>query len=394
MKRRRTPEIGIISVKSFINPVKKTLFQLLEVWLRGGQPKRRTRLGIFKADGIGDFVLSSEAIRQLLAEHGANNVCLIVSNQVRRLAAALFPEAAILTIVPGHAALRDRVVGLGRLRSAVEALAYDEIVCLRHYRTTYEDTILRSFRAKRIVLLPNQSLGYARDSKNPIPNNFCLVNPKLTFSENKADNVPREWQFHAAALSMSLGRHVAAESMRPNWDSIHSPNETQANYLLISPLAGRGIRDLPPNLVNAAARKALERGLDLLLLTGTSEQAEHLSSYAESLRSSIPGCRVVVVYPPDLPALVRLVASAALVCAAESSTAHIATALDRPTLVLIGGGHFGWFAPWRRSAKQVWLTHRLPCFDCNWHCPYPEPFCITNITNAQVAAALPAAERA
>jgi len=82
------------------------------------------------------------------------------------------------------------------------------------------------------------------------------------------------------------------------------------------------------------------------------------------------------------------ISQAELVLTVETSTAHIATALDRPTIVLNGGGHYGQFAPWRRSARQIWLTHRLDCFGCGWRCPYPAPYCLTRIAAEQVGAAI------
>jgi ADP-heptose:LPS heptosyltransferase len=379
-------------VKSFSNPVRVALFRLLAVWLRGGQPAERKKLGIFKADGIGDFVLSSEAIRQLVAAHGANNVCLIVSEQVKGLAAALFPEVTILPIVPGHAALRDKIVNLGRLRSVATALAYDEVVCLRHYRTTYEQTILRSLHADRLVLLSNQSAVGVAATEHLDPKYFLRVSPAISAAPSGSDKVPREWSYHAAVLSASLGRDIAPQSMQPDWESRRKPRQDLASFMLISPLAGNRIRDLPPNLVVAAAEEAQADGLKHLILTGSKDQGEALHTYATTLVSALPHCRIETVHPEDLSELVDLVAAANVILTAETSTAHIATALDKSALVIIGGGHYGRFAPWRRSNKQVWLTNRLSCFDCNWRCPYSQPLCITNITVSCVKSALRAAQ--
>lgn len=370
------------------------LFRLLAVWLRGGQPEQCKRLGIFKADGIGDFVLSSEAMRQLIAAHGANNVCLIVSEQVHGLAAALFPGVTILPIVPGHASLRNKVVGLGRLRSAVKALAYNEVVCLRHYRTAYEQTILRSLRADRLVLLSNQSSVGVATTECLDPKHFLQISPAISTASGGGDNVPREWSYHAAVLSASLGRDIAPKSMRPDWDSRRKPREDLVSFMLISPLAGSRIRDLPPNLVVAAAEEAQADGLSHFILTGSQSQAEALHAYTRTLASALPLCRIEMVYPADLSALVDLVAAADVVLTAETSTAHIATALDQSVLILIGGGHYGWFAPWRRSNRQVWVTNKLPCSGCNWRCPYSAPLCLTNIPTSRVKSALRVARHA
>jgi ADP-heptose:LPS heptosyltransferase len=82
------------------------------------------------------------------------------------------------------------------------------------------------------------------------------------------------------------------------------------------------------------------------------------------------------------------VGRAELVLTVETATAHLAAALDRPAIVLIGGGHFGQFGPWRRSARQVWLTHPMDCFGCNWRCIHPEPYCLTRISSDAVRDAI------
>lgn len=371
-------------MKTLLKSVKDGLFRFLELGLVVGRPRRRKKLAIFKADGIGDFVLSSEAIRQLIAEHGTHEVTLIVSLELRDLASAMFLGVEIRAIAPGHATRRARIFRVAALRSAIASAAYDEVVCLRHYRTRYEDAILRALTTTRVVMLENQSAAGERSIRGATPGKFCVIGAETC---ETTDNIPREWTFHAAILSKSMGRRVSSECMRPDWDGWPAPSKAVAPFLLVSPLAGRRIRDLPPNLVRAAAGTAAASGLHNLILSGDQQQALRLGCYADFLKSELPRCRVDLRFPTHLPELVDLVASAAMVITAETSTAHIAAALNRPALVIIGGGHYGWFAPWRRSAAQVWLTKPLPCFNCNWRCLYPTPLCLTDITAAEVEAA-------
>ena len=350
-------------------------------------PHKRKKLAIFKPDGIGDFVLSSEAIRALIEEQESGQVSLIVSAEVQSLAVRMFPRAEIITIVPGHARPLQKILGLLQLRRAVGKNAYNEVVCLRHYRTGYEEAILRAVHAGKLILLPNQSRAAEGNADAPVRFRFAKVNQL-----RQEANTPREWSFHASVLSEALKRAISAESLRPNWDKWKRSVNMNDRFLLVAPLAGRQIRDIPPRLVTAAASKASANGMHHFVLTGSKAQSAQLSCYVSAIRHALPHSRIEVAHPQNLPAFVDVAAKAALVVTAESSAAHIATALDKPALIVIGGGHYGWFAPWRRSDKQVWLTNKLPCFDCNWRCRYPEPFCITGLTAAQVEAALPVAE--
>lgn len=63
----------------------------------------------------------------------------------------------------------------------------------------------------------------------------------------------------------------------------------------------------------------------------------------------------------------------------ETGALHIATALKKPTIGIIGGGHFGRFYPW--GDPEINLTANLPmdCYYCNWVCKYPTMRCIHNM---------------
>lgn len=45
----------------------------------------------------------------------------------------------------------------------------------------------------------------------------------------------------------------------------------------------------------------------------------------------------------------------------------------------------GQFAPWSRSARQLWITQSVECAGCNWRCPFETPRCITEIPPEIVA---------
>jgi ADP-heptose:LPS heptosyltransferase len=373
-------------LKTLLKLGKQPVARLITNWLRPVSPPKHKRFAIFKPDGIGDFVLTSRAIEEIITEHGPENVTMIVSPQVADLARFLFPSVEIVGITPGHEPWQCRLRNLGALRAALLCESYDEVLCLRHYRGLYESIILEAINTRRVVLLDNQSQAGAARTAKLHPEKYCLVQPPV--AEASANTLPKELHFHAAVLSASLGRPVDADQLKPNWDRWTSKSKSTQPFVLIAPIAGRKIRDLPPRLVEAAACAAVNHGLIDIVLTGSKDQASELGRYAERLQSRFPTSRVEVIHPPNLPALLTLVAESSIVAATESSIAHMAVALDQHALLLIGGGHFGWFAPWSRSSKQTWLTNEMPCFGCNWHCLFSEPYCITKITSTKVTDAM------
>jgi heptosyltransferase II len=80
-----------------------------------------------------------------------------------------------------------------------------------------------------------------------------------------------------------------------------------------------------------------------------------------------------------------LVSLAAVVLTMDSSTAHIAGALERPAVVILGGGHPGFFGPWGNPERFRWLRNPLPCYGCNWTCVMERPLCIEDIPPAEIA---------
>lgn len=81
-----------------------------------------------------------------------------------------------------------------------------------------------------------------------------------------------------------------------------------------------------------------------------------------------------------------LIARCKLGFGAETGSAHIATALGTPVVVLLGGGHFGRFMPYAASHSAAVLP--LNCFNCNWRCPFERIHCVQDVDPALLARAL------
>ena len=77
----------------------------------------------------------------------------------------------------------------------------------------------------------------------------------------------------------------------------------------------------------------------------------------------------------SLLSFVETIAASRLVISNDSSAFHVAMALHKDVICFLGGGHFGWFAPYppdanRQSRVRV-LYEELECYWCNWGCRYP-----------------------
>jgi ADP-heptose:LPS heptosyltransferase len=96
----------------------------------------------------------------------------------------------------------------------------------------------------------------------------------------------------------------------------------------------------------------------------------------------------------SLSELICVVRDARLVIANDTGTVHIAAATGTAVVCILGGGHYGRFVPYQVEKEiscrlPVVVTHKMPCFNCNWQCKYETgkgaPFpCIKNISAEDV----------
>ena len=63
----------------------------------------------------------------------------------------------------------------------------------------------------------------------------------------------------------------------------------------------------------------------------------------------------------------------------ETATLHVANALRKPVLGIVGGGHFGRFYPWGNLSTAKAVYKKMDCYGCNWHCRYETIRCIQEI---------------
>jgi ADP-heptose:LPS heptosyltransferase len=115
-----------------------------------------------------------------------------------------------------------------------------------------------------------------------------------------------------------------------------------------------------------------------IYLAGAASETETAQYLCTNLR---PGSVNDLIGKTTLPQLVQLIASVNLVISNETSAVHIAAATQTPSVCILGGGHFGRFAPYPQQMdyKPTCVYNKMECFNCNWNCifetlpnePYP-----------------------
>jgi ADP-heptose:LPS heptosyltransferase len=334
---------------------------------------KHLRLAIFKLDLLGDFVLALSAIRLLLAHYGEEQCLLVISPAAEPLAQREFPRTPrlLLPASQGHwLALR----AAAKFRRQLGGFEFEKVGCLRHQRWDYDELVLSWMRANKHIRLETGITERLR----PELRTFWLDAPGAQVWSNEGftseGRLCRELARHGALVTAATGSRPNEEEILP----VLSASAKVDQAVVVTPLGSKPIRDFPMTLLIAALKEVRRRSSLPVVLIGSAPQKSQLEQLGRELTAQEIGdirVRADLLFEDYL----NLLAAAPLVLTVETATAHLATALDRNTIVLIGGGHYGEFGPWRRSPRQVWLTERMDCFGCDWRCIHPAPYCLTQV---------------
>ena len=350
--------------------------------LRGRPPARnprRFRAAIVKVDRLGDAVLSLGAIRALLRHFGAAECLLIVSRPAEPLFAAEFPDVARLA-VPLTLDHRQMLVDGRRERARFSEFASSEVICLRHQRGDWEELILSWLGADRTYAIDGTELGrpsrwHRTFTYGPVVSAAAAGDPE------RESTTCGELDRHRRLVSAVLRRAVTNSEILP---ALHElPADKARKQIVATPFGTSPVRNIPSTLLLASLRALRRYSSTPISLYGDLSQQAGLQRLVAAARAA--GIQGIASPPPvTVVEYMRSVAAAEAVVSAETATAHLAIASDRPTLVVMGGGHYGEFGPWMKSDRQIWLSQSMDCFGCNWLCRHPEPFCLTRISETAI----------
>jgi ADP-heptose:LPS heptosyltransferase/O-antigen/teichoic acid export membrane protein len=338
--------------------------------MRRVRAERRVAVAIYKVDRVGDFVLALGALRFVAARVAKADLLLVLSESVRELAEREFPDVEKHYVAYRGEGARAALwaawwnpLARGRVRA-------DELICLRHQGGFFRKSILAGLGAKRSV---------GCEEGGGISSGREIFSERVNYPEVKRDELPAELRAHAAVLSNWSGERVIADDLLPALAS----SANVGGDVLICPFGSNAVRDYPDESwckivegLRAAGRRVVFNGAE-----GDRARLHALAKKCGNVSADVT---------KDFSALLDLMMRADVVIAVETAAAHLATALDKPAVILIGGGHFGKCGPWARSARQTWLTHEQACFGCNWNCGQEEPWCVRRIVAEDVLKAVEA----
>ena len=119
---------------------------------------------------------------------------------------------------------------------------------------------------------------------------------------------------------------------------------------------------------------------EIIFIYGPNEYELYSKSYSNN------NSKHIYFESGEFDQLIEMIASAKLAFTHETFYYHLLNLYGVPHVLVSGGGH------WRRfiypNSISTVITNRLPCFNCDWRCPYDKSYCISEITEKALLCSL------
>lgn len=381
-------------MRSFYRYIDQQLFTLLFAWSTKDRKVASSRdvvskaksVLLFKPDGIGDFILWTEAMNEFAARYRNARITMFCCAPVGELVRSMFPQWQTVEIARRPRSICEFLYMCLKDKALRNAIVYDLLVDLRVHRANWELLSIARLKARC-------KIGFA--SNNPV----LLVHDRRTFDRllQLPDYRPSSFtdlrcqELNIVDSFCSQLWSIDTCMPLPDLRSFFVPNhedQRRERVWIVAPFAGASIREYP--LDKWARAISIMYGLNqkpnCVVICGSLSQSSQGEQLAALLSPVVPARNLCG--EKSLTEIARIVSRADLVLAVESGLSHLAVALRRPTVVILGGGHYGLFAPWGESVAPVkWVFKSMDCFSCNWRCHYDKPLCISEIRTRDVVEA-------
>lgn len=338
------------------------LFRVFDLLARSFPALRRRKgLLVVRMDGIGDMVLFRGALDAYADAFGVarEDVTVLGCHSWRSIAPDVFAGYRVLTIDEHSYARRPLYRLLVNLK--VRALAPAAAVCDSYFRRALmADSLVWVSGAPTTVV----SLPYISEDQRPV---FTYYLSQVGRIVDTGPYPTHEIDRHDRFLTAVSGKAVRTGAPAIAWRDAASKVPDGAPYLVLNPGSNEYGRRWPLDGYAAVGRRALAAGLRVVVVGAGAEKQENDSMAALCGEAGV----VDLVGRTSLAELLDVMKGAACVLTNDTGPAHLAIALGTPTVVVVGGGHFGSFVPYPAHAcpdTARFVYEEMDCYHCFWRC--------------------------
>ncbi len=319
---------------------------------------------VVRMDGIGDMVLFRTCLDHYAQALGVeqSKITVLGCESWDSIAGEVFQGYRVITINE-HAFAKQPLYRF-RISRMVRGLNPAVTICDSYLRRAMmADSLVWVSAAPRII----SSLPYIGERNRQ---EFLYYLSQTDQVIDTGDYPTHEIERHYSFLSQLAGRKIIPEAPHINWrDDAPPADRLQAGpaYAVINPGSNEYGRRWPLSKYNEIARRLRARGLRAVFVGGRAERPGDIDTNDTGI--------IDLIGRTSLPELLDIMNHAALVVSNDTGPAHLSIALGTPTLVIVGGGHFGCFVPYPESVRPAharFVYKEMACYHCFWNCPKRE----------------------
>jgi len=344
----------------------------------------RKRLLIIKADAIGDYILFRNFIALVKnSEKFKDHRIDLIGNELWQDIALTYDSEFVNNFI---------FLNLNDLYTApLQTLKLGWRLFRNNYDTVLQPSYTRTFVGDGLAALTGARniIGFESDNEGILPR----YKRKTDKTYRLLLKVPMDIQFEFDRTKLFF-ETVLGQKLAIQKPQLPAEKKTK-NSILIFPGAGAAKRSWEPGKFLELIQLIIKHTTKHIILAGGPDEIKT----GETLMNALPAQNVTNrIGQTPLTELIGLIADADLIISNETSAIHIAAAVDTKAICILGGGHFGRFAPYPPGIKNapLCLFEKMACFNCNWGCHYKtaenEPFpCVSAISMEKVWAEVQAA---
>lgn len=348
---------------------------------------------IIRTDGIGDAVLFEPALRSLSSHFRGARVHLWATAPVLELFCN-HPAVGRLQVIPRGAKPGNLqyFASFGwRLRMGwlLGRFRFSLCVYLALSPEPMGNWLLRSVRARGKWYVPGDTENQFdwQRSRTAAAATWLMRTPPAGVHELLGNAfVAEQWQEEVASRPRLEIDAAGAAEAKETADRLRQFAAENGSDELIAIMAGSAtaVNAYPVRRWAQIVRDLWQTRRACCVLLGSEADASRVNEISQSV-SDVPHHKLTP--RTGLQTTAALLARLDGLISMDTGLAHVATALNVPTVVLANGGHSGRFFPWPVPTRTITLTHRMPCEGCLCRCALSEAECVTRIEPYQVVAA-------
>ena len=346
----------------------------------------KKQLLILRPDGIGDFVLFSGYLKYFRHIFPGYYITLACEPSMMPLLECCPWIDEILTLLPLKKQTRRYLMQWLLTVLHFNKIKYDTVLYPCYTRSFFGDFI-------SIGLQSNHKITYdGKDREKGLKGR--LMRNHFFDQLIYADSKPKwEWERNRELIE-KIGYKGEINGSPEYWicktdeKNIHNIKVKHKlglkDYIIISVGAG-----VPINQWNSLKWKQLiisilgEHRFLRCIFSGSSNEKGEVSAIIDYLPNDVAMRCANLAGEINLREFVLIAKDSLLFIGLDSGAAHLAAMAGANVIVIMGGGQFGRFFPYKNYesiVKPRIVFHPLDCFNCEWNCLYEKPQCLSEIS--------------